>query len=303
MSTNRRKIPEKVSASVVYKNDRACCVCHKRLPFQINHINRNPTDNREENLCVLCLNHHNQFESKSTISKGLTPELLRKYKVEWEYIVRKRREKEYGGLHQVVYKKSNMDFIKSQIELVSYEIMSLPDNDEKRLKEKLDILWHINVMGGFSKEVITALHNIATIATLDNKNIPFLVADAVYDQFPHLIGPKEVKWSKEDEKNVREGITILKTIGEFNSEFNKNKKVTEAVCDNLYKLFEVAVWYNKSHIAKEIGNTWKSIMDASKEKRIQYNKAPFIFAINRLNNLKKSMSSLIIQYKRKWQIF
>lgn len=301
MPKKRTKIPESTSANVIFKSDRACCICHKRIPFQINHINRDPSDNKEENLCVLCLTHHNQFESSSRISKGLSPELLRKYKREWEYTVQKRRKKKYGGFYEIAKSKQSQDLIKSQIELTSFEIMAIPDRDLKRLKERFDLLWHIGVFRGYSKEILTALHNIALISSMDKKNVAILLTEAVYNQFLHLIGPKDVEWDKEYGKNIIDGIAILTVIGEWNSEFNKKKVVIDSVCKNILKLFEISVWYNKNNIAKKIHFAVNSILKSSKEERVKSNKSPFVFAINRIKSLKESMKKTMKEYKRNWK--
>jgi len=46
---------------------------------QLAHINRKRNDNRQENLPFLCLPHHDEYDTKRSQSKGLTPGELRKY--------------------------------------------------------------------------------------------------------------------------------------------------------------------------------------------------------------------------------
>src|SRR5262249_39395118 len=46
-------------------------------PGQIAHLNRNRSDSRFENLVYLCLEHHNEFDSRTSQSKGLTEEEVR----------------------------------------------------------------------------------------------------------------------------------------------------------------------------------------------------------------------------------
>jgi len=50
-----------------------------RKEGQLAHINRKPNDNRQENLAFLCLPHHDEYDTKRSQSKGLTPGELRKY--------------------------------------------------------------------------------------------------------------------------------------------------------------------------------------------------------------------------------
>jgi hypothetical protein len=47
---------------------------------QIAHLNGNPADNRLENLVWLCLNHHDEFDSRTSQSKGLTQSEVRSWR-------------------------------------------------------------------------------------------------------------------------------------------------------------------------------------------------------------------------------
>ncbi len=89
----RIPIPKSTEATVLFKSDHLCCVCRDpALGVQVAHIDNNPANNREENLIVLCLNHHDKVSSKSPMSKSYTQEELKKYKKEWGDIVQERRK-------------------------------------------------------------------------------------------------------------------------------------------------------------------------------------------------------------------
>jgi hypothetical protein len=47
---------------------------------QIAHINRDPSDSRFENLVFLCFEHHDDYDTKRSQSKGFLPEEVRKYR-------------------------------------------------------------------------------------------------------------------------------------------------------------------------------------------------------------------------------
>jgi hypothetical protein len=62
---------------------RRCALCfglnasHAIVQGQIAHLDHNPDNNAPENLAWLCLNHHDQYDSRTSQSKGLTqPEVL-----------------------------------------------------------------------------------------------------------------------------------------------------------------------------------------------------------------------------------
>lgn len=86
MPGNRARIPHEVETSLLVKSRRRCCLCFfldgdlSQKQVQIAHISRDRTDSREENLVVLCLNHHDQYDSSTSQSKGLTSGEVRHYK-------------------------------------------------------------------------------------------------------------------------------------------------------------------------------------------------------------------------------
>jgi hypothetical protein len=45
---------------------------HGERKGQIAHINRDPSDNRSENLVFLCLDHHDEYDRPTRLAKGLT---------------------------------------------------------------------------------------------------------------------------------------------------------------------------------------------------------------------------------------
>ena len=67
---------------VLTRSGRRCCLCYGlRGDFavkkgQVAHIDRDPTNSRTDNLAFLCLDHHDQYDSRTSQSKGLTREEL-----------------------------------------------------------------------------------------------------------------------------------------------------------------------------------------------------------------------------------
>lgn len=65
---------------------RRCCLCfflHNRDEVrkgQIAHLNRDPSDFRFENLAWLCLDHHDEYDGRTSQSKGLTLDEVRAYR-------------------------------------------------------------------------------------------------------------------------------------------------------------------------------------------------------------------------------
>ena len=93
----RKRIPLDIEEALLTKCRRRCAFCYAfndesptGVQGQIAHINNDRADNREENLAWLCLNHHDQYDGKTSQSKGLTARELKHYKRRLEEIETRR---------------------------------------------------------------------------------------------------------------------------------------------------------------------------------------------------------------------
>lgn len=85
MST-RRPIPKNIETRIVVQCHRRCCLCYylnqrdEVRRGQIAHLNRDATDYTMDNLVYLCLEHHDEYDSRTSQSKGLTSAEIRHYR-------------------------------------------------------------------------------------------------------------------------------------------------------------------------------------------------------------------------------
>lgn len=80
--TSRKRIPANLKDKLLVEANHACTICG-RSPVQIHHIDGNSAKNIEDNLIVLCLNHHDEAERGKTskgLSSNLSPSALLEYK-------------------------------------------------------------------------------------------------------------------------------------------------------------------------------------------------------------------------------
>ena len=92
MAKGRIKIPNDLAARVKFASDRTCCICRERgKPFQIHHIDGNPSNNEFENLAVLCLEDHDRTQSKGGFGRKLDSYEIIKYRNDWIDRVLRRR--------------------------------------------------------------------------------------------------------------------------------------------------------------------------------------------------------------------
>lgn len=74
----RRELSLESQQIVLTKSARRCCLCYGLLgdfavrKGQVAHIDRDPSNSRTDNLVFLCLDHHDQYDSRTSQSKGFT---------------------------------------------------------------------------------------------------------------------------------------------------------------------------------------------------------------------------------------
>jgi hypothetical protein len=93
MANDHVQIPDDLAAEVMFASDRTCCVCRMEShKTQIHHIDRDPSNNKFENLAVICLSCHSDAHSTAAFVRNLTPELIRLYNSSWRGIVKLRHK-------------------------------------------------------------------------------------------------------------------------------------------------------------------------------------------------------------------
>ena len=91
---SRSGLPLKTEAEVLLSSRRRCAICFgldrddsiKR--GQIAHLNRDRSNNKPENLVFLCLEHHDQYDSRTSQSKGFKSTEVKCYQAELKEALR-----------------------------------------------------------------------------------------------------------------------------------------------------------------------------------------------------------------------
>jgi hypothetical protein len=84
----RTRIPPDVVADVLTTCRRRCCNCYalrgdqSEKKGQVAHLDHDSSNKALENLAFLCLKHHDQYDSRTSQSKGLTIEELKLFRTE-----------------------------------------------------------------------------------------------------------------------------------------------------------------------------------------------------------------------------
>ncbi len=91
---SRQSIPKQIETELLLSCRRRCAICYglhrdnRIKQGQIAHLNQRPDNNVLENLCFLCLDHHDIYDSRTSQSKKLTIEEVKAFKAEIEEHIR-----------------------------------------------------------------------------------------------------------------------------------------------------------------------------------------------------------------------
>jgi hypothetical protein len=92
LNESRPPIPQETVIKVLHNSRWTCCICRDRTQgIVIHHINEysNSRSHHENNLVVLCPNHHSEAHTKRDLQLNLTSERLKESKKMWVEFVRK----------------------------------------------------------------------------------------------------------------------------------------------------------------------------------------------------------------------
>lgn len=84
--SQRKRTPKDTEADVLERSGRRCCVCFaldadfEVKSGQIAHLDGDPSNSESDNLCFLCLTHHDDYDTKRSQSKGLTITEVKRYR-------------------------------------------------------------------------------------------------------------------------------------------------------------------------------------------------------------------------------
>jgi hypothetical protein len=133
MATTRKPPGRVIEKEVLTASRRRCCLCvflnnqDEPRKGQIAHLNRNSSDSRFENLVFLCLEHHDDYDTRTSQSKAFLPDEVR----------------EYRDLLYARYREFKTPALEHAIKEANAEIVPLPDTSQydvvrQRFPKQLD---------------------------------------------------------------------------------------------------------------------------------------------------------------------
>lgn len=84
--TKRKRISKETETELLVRSRRRCCICFglnqnlAEKKGQIAHLDGDPSNSDPDNLAYLCFDHHDQYDSRTRQSKGLTIDEVKRYR-------------------------------------------------------------------------------------------------------------------------------------------------------------------------------------------------------------------------------
>lgn len=149
INEKRPPIPEKIVIKLLYESKRTCCICRdSSKPIIIHHLKEwNYSKNHsEDNLVVLCLNHHSEAHTKKDLAINLKPDHIKKSKQKWLEKVELSDTKTVLWLSTSEYWR--WDYFNHNRIFELFLDMKLSNNHYKAT-ERVKTLWLIDSLGTF----------------------------------------------------------------------------------------------------------------------------------------------------------
>jgi hypothetical protein len=174
----RARTPKSTETDLLLASRRRCALCfglngdHSPKNGQIAHIDRDASNPSFDNLAWLCLNHHDDYDTRRSQSKGFTPDELRRYRDETHsFVADLRAELDPGrvalrlseegvALAELLSRRSRNGYkLDPQIRIDSLAAeLNLADDDIELAVDELQSLGLLEVNG--SRDVVFATNRL-----------------------------------------------------------------------------------------------------------------------------------------------
>jgi len=135
----RPPIPPETLNKVLYESGMTCCMCRYKNQGQgviVHHIEEYSVsrNHAEDNLVVLCPNHHGEAHTKRELQQNLTPERLRDFKQRWlDWLNQPGNREALSANPEYSYQSINQ--IADSVAIVTAPVMSLHFADHENRQE------------------------------------------------------------------------------------------------------------------------------------------------------------------------
>lgn len=289
----RRPVPRTIEVYLLFRSEHTCCICRIRNKHvQIHHIDRNPSNNKPDNLAVVCLDCHSQVTGRSGLGKAYSASEVRMYKRSWEQQVLQSRGVRRPALR---YQRELI----SQIDLIVCEILAVEKNSP-RIRELLNVLYEINLWRGnrdIRRKIVEGLHHLAIMSGLQPTPLARMVAEKLWELCWQYVGPKDVPMGKGDERMVVECVEALGSLAAFNCMSGHGRKAMPVIVNQLENFFEIGLWYSRKAIADAVLSAYEAaVKDCYWDGKVE-----FEYGRQRLRTSARQLQQLMGKQRPNWR--
>jgi hypothetical protein len=280
----RRRIPRKTETDVLYRNDMTCCICRNAdKGIQIHHIDGNRNNNDSSNLAVVCTTDHDKIQKAGGLTKDFSPEVVRKYKQNWESTVLKERNQRRDSSKTLVEKA----FFKYETKRIVYELVSIKDNDIDGIARRLEYLYYLQILEVPTFQVLNDLDDVTPFFAYSQANKACLVVEQIAEFLSWLrVGPEHFKITKTHKDCLNLAIKIIGQIGEACA-IVANLKTLKCVSRAFAKIWATLVSYNLQSHALKLSNHLKKIIETCQ--KAEEGTKPFDLGVEEMTKLRQGL--------------
>lgn len=274
-SKNKTRIPTGRSDAVLFEADRTCCICEDcSKPVQIHHIDDNPNNNLEDNLVVLCLDHHHEATVGSGIGRGLSPGQIRKYRKFWLEKVRARRENALTNLavDEEVHEASLESLACHEIRRI-HSCLNETEWDKQILLLKELFPYTAFTYGHSVRAEILYILNV--LSDLTRRGMPGKVASTIenlaFSTMPiiTLVHPSQKPISDDEERLLRSGIEIGFSISYDGIKYLRKLNIVAAGARILFVTLRYAHLNDLQDLKAKVIEEFNRLIDLGVEKSFE----------------------------------
>lgn len=127
----RKRVPKSKETEVLVRCARKCCLCvglHSDWDVkrgQVAHLDHDPANNSISNLVFLCLPHHDEYDSRSSQSKGITAAEVRRYRDKLHALIEKQRDAAEEAMAEISCHPAHADRASGEVKMLPPDFAEL----------------------------------------------------------------------------------------------------------------------------------------------------------------------------------